>query len=345
MGSTILSYHSTTQLTEWGLRPENVYQTATYLKADCLSTGGEPYIFLYADGDVRAAIPFIRRTIPDTVETGSVLFDATSPYGYAGFICGRKDEQVYSQVLQSFNTLAATQDIVSCFLRLHPIAHAYSIPAAEGIKQVLHGKTVAIALQQPISAIRGAFSTNHKRDLKRLQKEGYTVQINAWEHYAAFRTAYTQTMQLRNARPQYFFDDRYFEQLRDPELHTHLFTSHAPDGTVASAALFFGYPGIAEYHLGGTLQAARDAAASKLIFDTAIPYFQEAGAAYLHIGGGYGSSDDSLFRFKSGFSSEHYTFSTIRMICDSDNYALLSNKKAQESGGKIQADYFPLYRS
>lgn len=345
MGSTIRSYHSTTQLTAWGLQPENVYQTATYLKADSLSTGGEPYIFLYADGDVRAAIPFIRRIIPGTGEKGSTLFDATSPYGYAGLICGRKDEQVFTQVLQSFNTLAATQDIVSCFLRLHPIAHAYNIPAAEGIEHMMHGKTVAIALHQPISVIRSAFSTNHKRDLKRLQQEGYTVQINAWDHYPAFRTAYTQTMQLRNARPQYFFDDRYFDLLRDPELHTHLFTAHAPDGTVVSAALFFGYPGIAEYHLGGTMQSARDAAASKLIFDAAIPYFQQAGVHYLHIGGGYGSAEDSLFRFKSGFSSEHYTFSTIRLICDREKYTQLCNTKAQASGEKISADYFPLYRS
>ena len=345
MESMITSYKDTAILAEWGLQPENVYQTAGYLKADALSSGGEPYIFLYAEGDVRAAIPFLKKAIPYTIAKDKRLFDATGPYGYAGIAGVRKDAHVVPGILAAFIAMAREERIISCFLRLHPITHAFTIPAAQGVQQVMHGKTVAIDLQKSVQAIRNNFSTNHKRDIKKLQAEGFQVHINRWEEYVAFQKAYRQTMELRNARAHYFFSDAYFDQLRDAELHMQLFTAHAPDGTVASATLFFANGDIVEYHLGGTMQEARHAAASKLIFDAAIPHFQRSGAKYLHIGGGYGSAEDSLFRFKSGFSRDLFTYSTIRLICDQDVYAQLSRKKETEAGEKLAADFFPLYRS
>ena len=120
----------------------------------------------------------------------------------------------------------------------------------------------------------------------------------------------------------------------------HLCTVLAPDGTVASAGLFFEHDGIIHYHLGATAEEHLRRAPSKLMFDHVRRWGQERGARVLDLGGGVGGAEDSLFLFKAGFSPLRARFHTLRLVIDAERYARLTGAEhiADLSG------YFPAYR-
>jgi hypothetical protein len=77
----------------------------------------------------------------------------------------------------------------------------------------------------------------------------------------------------------------------------------------------------------------------KLILDEARLLGNQTTAKSLHLGGGVGGSDeDSLFRFKSGFSKDFKEFSVWKFIVNEEIYEDLSKDK-------VCTDFFPLYRS
>jgi hypothetical protein len=87
----------------------------------------------------------------------------------------------------------------------------------------------------------------------------------------------------------------------------------------------------------------RDKAPVKLVFDHARRTGSDFKMKYLHLGGGLqGSSDDSLFHFKAGFSEKKLIFSGWQFIIDESKYTNLTNKI--KVGTQISTDYFPAYR-
>ena len=77
---------------------------------------------------------------------------------------------------------------------------------------------------------------------------------------------------------------------------------------------------------------------------------KERGNEFLNIEGGIGgSTEDSLYKFKSGFSKQRHSFLTSRMIIDESKYNLLTDLKAQHleksSEELIKSNFFPAYRA
>ncbi len=298
-------------------------------------------------------IPLILRDIPG--QEGKWL-DALSPYGYPGVLT--TNEKYLDKVLTAFYEFAKQERIVSTFLRLHPIHNQILIPERTGLRQSLRGKTYSVYLPEGIEAIRANYSSNHRRNLKKLRKQGYTAVFDAWEHLPAWQQIYVQTMDRLGATDYYKFDLAYFEHLRT-QLNCRLLTVHRPDGEVACGGLFTYYADVIQYHLGGTAESELNAAPSKLMFDTVIEDAATATAAtsaasptaangtsstitnsnyqWLHLGGGVGAKDDNLARFKKGFSNREHWFRTIEMVHHRDVYESLSQ-------GKEDTGFFPLYR-
>ena len=66
----------------------------------------------------------------------------------------------------------------------------------------------------------------------------------------------------------------------------------------------------------------------KLILDEARLLGNELNLDFLHLGGGVGGSDDdSLYKFKSGFSDYNFIFKIWRLIVNQDLYITLVNDK------------------
>lgn len=342
MKVTINPFTNNNQVTAIGLTIGDVYQTADYGIADAKLISGECNIIQITGDGLNMVIPVIIREINLPNGTYQSYYDITSAYGYPGYYANRAIElHEIDKIISSIKAVARQAQIVSIFLRLNPILNHQIWPNNAGIAQIFHGKTVFLDLTENLDAIRSEYSTNHKRDLKKLKQSDCKVHFNLWDHYESFINVYTETMTMANARKYYFFNSEYFEQLRkinDTQLH--LISVTNLENTVIAGAIFFETNGIVQYHLGGTKNAFRNIASSKLIFDAAIEFFKQRGNAVLHLGGGYGSTEDELFRFKSGFSNHTLTFSTLRIITDEAVYRLLAKSKSTENSN----NFFPLYR-
>jgi len=65
----------------------------------------------------------------------------------------------------------------------------------------------------------------------------------------------------------------------------------------------------------------------------------------LHLGGGLGAVEDSLFRFKSGFSERRGNFAVWDITIDQEVFDLAcSRTPALQSGDKLENGFFPPYR-
>lgn len=316
---------------------------------------GQAHLFLYTEGSYFVAIPLLLRPIeavPGLARIGKGWWDATSVYGYAGPIASHSDSDLPASVLRDFQTaLCETLKewrIVSVFSRLHPLILQCGLLADLG-DCIPMGQTVFIDLSLPADKQRQEYRSNHKRDINRARREGITcVHDDDWKYLDTFIELYHETMGRTDATSYYFFDRAYFTHLRNAlGNRLNLFVA-LKEGAVLSGALFTVCNSIIQYHLGGTYSRYLNLAPSKLIFDTVRVWGKELGADIFHLGGGVGSRQDGLFRFKAGFSSLRGQFSVWRMIVNQDVYTQLSEQKRMWSRAEgleaVDNDYFPTYR-
>ena len=150
------------------------------------------------------------------------------------------------------------------------------------------------------------------------------------------------------AASHYFFDHEYFSLLLDLlGSRVKLFTCTL-DGVVIAAGLFLVCGDIIQYHLGGARDEYVGLGPMKLVIDAVREWGTDAGLRVLHLGGGVGAHEDSLFQFKAGFSDRRHPYATWRWAPDPALYDRMTTRKARwnaERGlGYVSAEHFPIYR-
>jgi hypothetical protein len=177
--------------------------------------------------------------------------------------------------------------------------------------------------------------------------------MDDWSRWPEFIAVYHQTMSRLQANSCYCFSNDYFEEFRSVlGSRAHLCSILSPGGEMAACGLITATEGIIQIHLAATATPYLDKAPSKLMFDAVRRWAQAKGEKELHLGGGVGGTNDSLFRFKSGFSKCHADFHTYRMIFNPTRYSKLvrewmKSRIAQEVPCVPEDDFdgfFPLYR-
>lgn len=309
----------------------DVYDLPGYAALSGEADGAEPLAFYARENDACCLVPLLRRRLPAHLHAPAGWSDAISPYGYSGALFAG-DDRWASRAVRAFREACAARGILSVLLRLHPLLAApEEALAAEG-EVVAHGETVWVDLTAAAQV-----RSDHRAGIRRLRREGFGVRVDDWSLYGRFQEIYAETMSRLDADSAYRFSASYFQRLAE-ELgaHLHLISVVAPDGAVAAAGLFTELGGVAQFHLSGTAEAYRRLAPSKLMLDAAIEWARANGNRVLHLGGGLGARQDSLFEFKAGFSPLRARFATWRMICDPARYAALSGGAVVES--------FPAYR-
>jgi len=318
--------------------PHDFYHLPGYVALSGTHEGGRPCALHVTDGHRTLLLPILVRRIPG----GG--FDAASPYGYPGPIGAGTDEPAFLRLaFAAAGEVLRRERVVSAFIRFHPLLNP---DAPRGIGTlVVHGDTVSVDLALPADVLWAQTRTNHRRDITRARRLGYRARMDAaWEHLAAFKALYRQTMRRRSASPFYFFDDAYFEGLRDvlgERLHLCVVER---GGDVAAAGLFVETDGIVQYHLSGTDEAHQDRQPTKLMMSYVASWAKARGDRVLHLGGGVGGADDPLLRFKVGFSPRRHSFVTGRLVLDERRYSELVRSRDPELDPGTRSGYFPLYR-
>lgn len=301
----------------------------------------QPFLFVFEKEGHFIAVPLLKRNIEDTN-----YYDCTSVYGYAGPLSNLDFRDMPPLLLQQFSQaflqFLKKEKIVSVFARLHPLIHQHFQPGKTG-GLYDNGKTVVIDLSLSIAEQRQHYRKAFRSKINQLRNKGYKVrQGTTEEDLASFAAIYLQNMQRLGAKADYFFDKNYFRQL----LHASGFQSHillaSFEGRDTAGVFVTCCNNIMQLHLAATHEDFIHDSPMRLLVEESSIFGQSAGMRYLHLGGGVGGQQDSLFNFKAGFSGQHLDFKTWRLIADTATYKALTLKKAP---APVMTDLpFPIYR-
>lgn len=305
------------------------------------ATDSHPFLFVFEKEGHFVAMPLLKRNIEDTS-----YFDCTSVYGYAGPVSNLDfrdmPPSLLQQFLQTFLHFLKKEKIVSVFTRLHPLIHQHFQPGQTG-GLYDNGKTVVIDLTPPIAEQRLRYRKAFRSKINQLRNKGYQVRqgINE-DDIASFAAIYLQNMQRLGANTNYLFDKNYFKQL----LQATSFQSHillaSFEGRDTAGVFTTCCNNTMQLHLAATHEDFIHDSPMRLLVEEASILGKSKRMQYLHLGGGVGGQQDSLFNFKSGFSDQCLDFKTWRLIADTATYKALTLKKAPTP---VVTDLpFPIYR-
>lgn len=328
--------------------PHDVYHLPGYVALAASQEGGSPAAILATEDRWAALLPLILRPLPAEFDAPTSWIDAASPYGYPGPVAATPvSAPVVARFMDQAIAACAARGIISLFIRLHPLL---GIPT-EDLKNhgtlVRHGRTVVIDLRPGIDTLTAQMRKSHRYEIRALHRSGFSTTIDDWSLYPAFVDIYLETMQRLAASDQYLFSLDYFRGLRAAlRDRLHLCVALAPEGRPAAAGLFSECGGLVQYLFSGTADEFRQLAPTKLVLSTMIDWACRQGFRTFHLGGGLGGQEDSLFRFKAGFSDLRGDFGSLRVVVDGSRYAAVTERWRLLRGpqGEGEAGFFPIYR-
>lgn len=315
------------------------YHLPRYVAASAPNDGGEPRALIIEARGRRLLLPVVVRAIPGD------RHDACSPYGYPGPIqTGTPDAEFERDALLAGIEFLRAEGMVSLFIRTHPLLNP-TPPQGVGVL-VRHGDTVAVDLTLSGHELWRQTRRNHRQQIRQALDKGYAVEIDPdWRHIREFKAMYRSTMDDCSADVYYYFDDAYFEALRQAlGSRVHLAIAHR-DSVVAAAGMFVVTGGIAEMHLTGHDARFTADQPMKLLFHHVRTWCCEQGIDVLHLGGGRGGIEDSLFHFKAGFSRLRQPYHTVRVVIDEVAYARLAATRGGVGDPSDPLQPFPAYRA
>lgn len=300
-------------------------------------------------------VPYLLRPVdPELVAGPAPLFDIVSPYGYAG--PWAPEGTPLAELRRARAALRGAwreRGVVAEFHRLSPfLPGVRAWEELEDLDVWSHNQTVRVDLTPQPEVIWSRAAGRHRTSVRKARKKGWSVEVRPVEPAdvrpdSPFRRLYEGTMQRVETSAYYFFPDAYYERLLALGGDLWTATARAEDGAAGAASLFMRTPGGAHYHLSGSERDAARDGANNLMLHEAMLALREAGAAWIHLGGGV-RADDALFKFKLSFGGERLSFRLARSVLDPDRYAALVHRRA-EATGRTSAEledtgYFPTYR-
>lgn len=309
---------------------------------------GLAQLFVWREAGHMIALPLLVRPLDPAQPNG--WQDATSVYGYGGPIVSPSDipdsviRHFQAALLQSFHAFR----IVTAFSRLHPLLPQHHILQGLGEFKI-KGPTISIDLTQSEEVQWAGYHKRCRNSIRKLLEAGFVgVHDTEMRYLPEFVEIYHETMGRVSAHQDYYFDLAYFQTLaRELGPTLHLFVVLHND-QVAGATLATLAGGIMQDFLGGSRNDFLKMSPDRLSVDTERRYGRQMGAHVLHLGGGVGSQEDSVFEYKSRFSDRRHTFSTWQALFLPEVYKELCEEKARLNAAlnrrATNPDYFPAYR-
>lgn len=333
----------------------DIYHTAKYHVLAREMGEGEPYLFLYQNKKKYAALPFLVRSISTVAGLEDCnYYDATSVYGYPGIVTSIKASDIEaSSFLSGFRTALkqAFEDlsIVSFFTRTNPLIQTSWL--FKGLADVIPlSSTIAIDLSKPEAEHIKNMTKGHRYDIRKAYKIGIIIrEDSSFENIDDFIRIYNNTMKRVGSSDYYFFSKDYYLRLRKHLGDSIKLYFALADEEIVSTSMFFITGKIIQYHLSGSPSELFKYNGAKVILDYVRSWGANNGFSWLHLGGGVGSTEDSLFRFKAGFSKVRCPFEVVRMVVDQKAYSAAVEERKQwlccNSHAWMESSYFPEYRA
>lgn len=329
----------------------DVYYLPSYVKAFKLHGDGEPMLFHYEYNNLRAINVVMKRDIANHQSflgklKKDTVFDLSTPYGYGGFIFeGNVTEDNLKQFDIDYTRYCKKENIISEFVRFHPVLNNAKI--AEGIYEVITlGKTVTLKLESR-DQIWNNLKSKNRNVIRKAKKSGVEIRWgNDSKLFETFVPMYNATMDKDKANKYYYFDESFYQSIQDDMKYNMLFFyAYLEDEIVSMAMITFANRNM-HYHLSASNPEFNRYSPSNLLLNEVANWGVENGFTKFHLGGGVGSKEDNLFKFKSSFTKGGNTcFSIGKKIFNQEVYDnLVSLKFAEKSHDITEINFFPKYR-
>ena len=326
----------------------DTYWLAGYVRAFMIHGDGEPLLFSYegADGTRGINVVMLRDVADDLrfeglVERGAYL-DFSSPYGYGGWLI---EGEGVDGLFAAYERWCRRTGVISEFVRFHPMACNHV--ACESFYDVVRlGEVVHMDLSSP-ETIWANMTSKNRNMVRKAKRAGIRVYNGRFpEAYRSFRFIYDATMDKDHASQYYYFSDAFYESiLEDLPQHAQVFWAEF-DGRPIAATIMLACNGQMDYHLSGSIREFSSLAATNLILHEAALWGCANGCRTLYLGGGVGSGEDSLFKFKRAFyRGELNRFHIGKRVFLQEEYDDLLTLRAKSDESVLEGGFFPQYRA
>ena len=325
-----------------GFAEYDVYYLSGYVKAFQIHGDGEPQLLYYEAEGLKAIYVYMKRK---TAIEG--YYDSVTPYGYGGVLFeGDTSVEKLQAFWQEYVREMREEGIVDNFVRYHPVL-ANAIPMKQISTVIDLGKTIAFDLTSPEVIWENIISKNRNM-IRKAEKNGVEIKHGkGMELLRDFKRIYNATMEKDHAEEYYFFEDAFYESVcRDLEDNYEMFYAVLNGEPISMSIMLYANKQM-HYHLSGSLLEYRNLAPSNLLLYQAALWGCEHGFRTFHLGGGVGSDEDNLYKFKAAFNRKSdYQFSIGKEIFDQQKYdQLVAERASRDNDFDKDSKFFPLYRS
>lgn len=320
----------------------DVYWLSGYVMAFQIHGDGEPLLFHYEGPAIRGINVVMKRDVTKDEHFKGKLpegqyFDFATPYGYGGWIIEGEDTE---DLFSTYEKWIQKNEIISEFVRFHPMVRNHD--TSRSFYEVIQlGEVVHMDLSSPEDIWNNIISKNRNM-IRKAVKNGIKIYNGRFpEIYEKFRIIYNGTMDKDEAEEYYYFGEEFYKSvLEDLPQNAQVFWAEK-EGQVIAASIMLTTNGRMNYHLSGSLREFSSLAPTNLLLYQAALWGCANGYKTLYLGGGVGSGEDNLFKFKRAFyKGDLNRFYIGKKIYDQTMYdELLALRETIENPG-----YFPKYR-
>lgn len=343
----MLTVYGLDQAEQWdaivrSFKEYDIYWLSGYVKAFQIHGDGDPLLFFYEDNGIRGINVVMKRDVAKDEKFKGMIeegryFDFATPYGYGGWIIeGEEIEGLFN----AYESWLEKNEIISEFVRFHPMIKNHD--ACRSFYEVIQlGEVVHMELSSPELIWENIISKNRNMIRKAVKNDVVIYNGRFPEIYEKFRVIYNGTMDRDDAEEYYYFgSDFYKSVLEDLPQNAQVFWAEK-DGQVIAASIMIGANGYLDYHLSGSLREFSSLAPTNLLLYKAALWGCANGYRTLYLGGGVGSGEDSLYKFKRAFYKGNLNHFFIgKKIYNQQKYDELFGMRSEiENPG-----YFPKYR-
>lgn len=319
---------------------QDIYFTKKYLNL-YESEKNKALCAMCVDGDNMMLMPYLRGEIRG-------YYDFETAYGYGGPVANTDDENWCHDAFEAIHNFLGENNYVCGFSRFHPLFSNERLIKEfdgkvenNGSAQLIYDRqTVAIETSQSIEDIwKNQISSKNRNMIRKAEKNQleYKAEYD-FDSYEEFISLYRKTMERLAADEFYFFDDRYFEKLKENLSDCSFLGTVRKDNKLICAAIFMYSKEYGHYHLEGSDWNYSSLGANNYLLWKTACEMHDFGIKEFHLGGGTSSSqEDSLFKFKKAFSKKLKSFYIGKEIFNVPIYEEICNNWERHNVEKIQA--------
>ncbi|CEP50679.1 spore coat polysaccharide biosynthesis protein [[Clostridium] sordellii] len=328
---------------------KDIYFTKEYGKIYEENKEGRLETYIYESETGKVVYRFLKRKIEMSNE--KELFDIITPYGYGGpFLLNYEEknlDRLVKEFREDFEVYCYKNNIVSEFVRFHPLLENH-----KGMELYMDiespRSTICMELKSK-DYIWNNLSPKCKNQIRKAVKNGVKIEVGTMDKdLEEFIVMYKNTMMKNSAEKYYYFNKEFFINTKKYLKGDISIFNATYKGEIILSSLIMTYKDYVHYHLTGSKKEFLNLGANNLLLYEISLWAMNKGCKYFHLGGGYSGDEDSLFKFKKGFSKSikgYKNFYIGKKINLPNEYEKLVKIYEEEKQLSLSnTNFFPAYR-